>query len=461
MEIREKETSPTRWQRYKHELGHISRLGFPIFVTQVGVVAVSFVDTAMVGDYGTNELAAAAFVSNFFMVPIVMLIGFSCGLTPLIGALFAKKENYEVGRTLRVGIYANEAVALIMLLIMGVIYFFLDKMGQPEELLPLIRPYYLIVMCTLIPAGFFNACQQMANGVTDTKSPMWIILGSNLLNVVGNYMLIYGKWGAPELGLVGAGLSTLLSRVMSMAGIYWLIYHHKRYQPYREGVRRGKIGGDLFKRVVCTSYPVMFQNGAEVLIWSLAAVVCGWFGKIQLAAYQVTNTMSQIGFMTYMSFAVAVSIRVSGMMGLKDYRAIRRATGVGVTLNLAFSVLASLIFILFSRQLLHIFTHDDLVVETAMLLIPPLVLYQLFDAAQVTLSNAVRGTSHVKPLLWTSVFCYALVGVPILLLFGDILGYMSVGVYYSFSVVLGLACASYFYFFLKTMKKAVSQHSEI
>jgi MATE family multidrug resistance protein len=461
MEIRENDiTNTTRWQRYTQEVGQLLRLGLPIFLTQLGIVAVSFVDTAMVGDYGTNELAASAFVSNFFMVPLVMLIGFSCGLTPLIGALFAKKEHYEVGRTLRVGIYVNEAMSLLMMVVMAVLYFFLDKMGQPPELLPLIRKYYIIILFTMVPAGFFNACQQMANGVTDTKSPMWIILGSNLFNVLGNYMLIYGKWGAPELGLVGAGLSTLMSRIISMAGIYWLVYHTNRYKPYRDGVRHGSVTRDAFNKVFKTSYPVMFQNGAEVLIWSLGAVVCGWFGKLQLAAYQVTNTMSQIGFMTYMSFAVAVSIRVAGKMGVKDYRGIKRTTGVGVSLNFLFSVIASAIFLLWSEPLLGIFTRDQGVIDVAQLLIFPLVLYQLFDATQVTLSNAVRGTSYVKPLLWTSVCCYLLLGVPVMLLIGKVLNYQSIGVYYSFCIVLAAAAVSYFYFFLKTMQKASSQHSE-
>jgi MATE family multidrug resistance protein len=209
-----------------------------------------------------------------------------------------------------------------------------------------------------------------------------------------------------------------------------------------------------------TSYPVMFQNGAEVLIWSLGAVVCGWFGKLQLAAYQVTNTMSQIGFMTYMSFAVAVSIRVAGKMGVKDYRGIKRTTGVGVSLNFLFSVIASAIFLLWSEPLLGIFTRDQGVIDVAQLLIFPLVLYQLFDATQVTLSNAVRGTSYVKPLLWTSVCCYLLLGVPVMLLIGKVLNYQSIGVYYSFCIVLAAAAVSYFYFFLKTMQKACSQHSE-
>jgi MATE family multidrug resistance protein len=446
-------STKTLWKSYKEEYAVLTRLGVPVFVTQLGVVAVSFADTIMVGAYGTNELAAAAFVNNFLVVPFVMLIGFSAGLTPLVGALFSKRDYFGVGQLLRVGIRLNGLASILFTLIMGILYFFLDKMGQPEELLPLIRPYYLIVMAGIIPSAIFNACQQTANGVTDTRMPMWLILSANLLNIIGNYILIFGHFGMPELGLNGAGYATVSSRICATIAILSIMFYGKRYKPYKEGITFGSVPDGLSKKILKTSLPIMIQYGIEVMLWAFGAVVCGWFGKIQLAAYQVTNTMAQFGYMTYLSFSTAVSIRVANKMGLHDIAGIRRSNAAALHLNVTLGVLVSLLYFFCSIPIFHIFTQDQAVVDAALLLIPPLALYQIFDASQVTLGSALRGTAYVNPLLWTSIISYLLIGFPAIILLGAVLGLQSVGVYYSFCIVLVSAAILFWYWFNRTLKQ--------
>ena len=427
--------------KYKKEYKNLWRLGLPVLVTQVGIIIVSFADTMMVGTYGTSELAAAAFVNSLFMIATVMQIGFASGITPLVGALFSRGKHREVGETLRCGLQVNVLVSLCFTLLMGALYFFLDRFGQPEELLPLIRGYYLIVMSTLLPMSIFNCCQQTANGTTDTATPMWMILGSNVVNIIGNYALIYGHFGAPELGLMGAGISTMIARYAAMVGIVVFILCARRYRPYMEGLREGsQKAGEMRRRVWVTSYPVMIQSGIECSLWSFGAIVSGWFGKIQLAAFQVVNTIAQLGFMTYMSFGVATSIRVANFTGLRDREGIYRITKAGIHLNLLLATLASAVFLIGGSHLIHVFTPDPEVISAAVLLIPPLILYQYCDAIQLTYANALRGTSVVKPLLWISIVTYVVIGVPALLFLSKGLGFESIGVYYSFSVALLVAC---------------------
>lgn len=162
------------------------RLGLPVLVTQLGIIVVSFADTMMVGAYGVDELAAAAFVNSLFVIPTVMQIGFAQGLTPLAGALFGKGDRREAGRTLRAGLQINIAVSITLTAVMGILYFFLDRFGQPEELMPLVRRYYLIILATMLPMSVFNSFQQVCNGVNDTAMPMWMILGANVINIAGN-----------------------------------------------------------------------------------------------------------------------------------------------------------------------------------------------------------------------------------------------------------------------------------
>ncbi len=434
------------------------RLGFPVLLTELGVITVSFADTMMVGDYGTDSLAAAAFVNNFFMVSVLMLIGFAAGLTPLIGALYTRKKGYDAGRTFRISLRLNILLTLALTLIMGILYFLLDRMGQPEELLPLIRPYYLIVLGTLLPTAIFNVCQQMANGVTDTSMPMWIILGCNAMNILGNYILIFGHWGAPELGLIGAGLSTLLSRLTGAIVIFALIRRRKRYKDYREGFADGRRDRKLSAQVFRTSYPVMIQSGIECLMWSLGAVVCGWYGKIELAAYQVVVTVSQLGFMTYISFGIATSIKVANFMGAGDVDAIRKTSRAGLDINLVLATLASGIFIILGRNMLGLFTSDAEVIAVGMLLLAPLVIYQYSDAVQIVYANALRGTSNVRPLLTVSLLGYIVVGVPCMLLLAVWFDLKSVGVYYSFCVALTVAAAMLYRSFRKTLSRVITSN---
>ena len=427
------------WRNYRAEWGELLKLGFPVLLTQLGVIVVSFADTMMVGAYGVNELAASAFVNSVFLIPLVMLSGLANGITPMVGALFTKGDHHRIGRIFRAGMQINAIVSVVFMAVMGVLYFFLDRFGQPEELLPVIRPYYLTLLFTLLPMALFNAASQTCNGVTDTRSPMWFILIAITVNIIGNWLLIFGHCGLPEMGLTGAGIATVIARVVGLVGILWMIRRNKRYAASRKGMADRAPLGALRRQVWRTSFPVMIQTGIECSLWSVGAVVCGWFGKIQLAAFQVVNTVGQLGFMTYISFGVAVSIRVANFCGLKDDKGAGMAARAGVHLNMVLATLASVAIFLFARQLMHMFTPSEDVIAAAMLLVFPLVLYQYLDALQITFMNAIRGTSQVNWLLWIALISYVVVGIPCLLGFAEIFTVGSIGVYYSFNVALLVA----------------------
>ena len=426
-------------ETYGAAYASLFRLGMPVLVTQLGIILVNFADTMMIGAYGVNELAAAAFVNSLFFVVMVMLMGFAGGVTPIIGALYGRGEHEEGGVMLRASLQVNLIMALAFTTIMGGIYFLLDHFGQDPELLPAAKEYYLIILFTIIPMAVFNCFQQTANGTTDTASPMWIILGADVVNIVGNYMLIFGKWGAPELGLTGAGISTLTARTLGAITLVAVIALRKRYRTYWTSCRNNHAGSARRYRVWVTSYPLMIQSGVECGLWSFGAVVSGWFGKIQLASYQVVNTIAQLGFMIYMSFSVATSIRVANYTGVGDLKGIRRITSAGLHMVLGLATVASIVFFFFTQDLVHLFTPDADVRQYAVLLIIPLILYQYVDGTQLTYVSALRGMSDVKPLLWISLISYIGVGIPVLLWMSKGLGMETVGVYYSFSVALGVA----------------------
>lgn len=441
------------WKRYKEDYKALIKLGLPVLVTQLCVITVSFADTLMVGAYGLDELAASAFVNSLFLVVLVMLMGFAGGVTPLIGALYSKGDEYGIGHTLRTSVRINVWLSASFTVIMGVLYFFVDKMGQPPELLPLIRPYYLVLLGSVIPIAIYNCCQQTANGTTDTASPMWVMIGANLLNIGGNYCLIFGRFGFPELGLLGAGISTLTARIAGAAAMFLIICLARRYRPYRHGLMSTEPGGDRMRRVWRTSYPVMLQSGVECFLWAFGAVVAGWFGTVQLAAYQVVNTIGQLGFMIYMSIGVAISVRVANCTGVKNIEGIRTTTLAGLHITTIMATGASLLFLFAAPVLIGIFNSSPEVILSGEALVLPLILYQYCDSVQLTYANAQRGTSEARPLMWAALISYIVVGVPVLLLFAVGFDLGNVGVYYSFSVALLCAALLLRYWFRRTLRR--------
>lgn len=177
------------------------RLGGPILVGQLGMIAVGFADNIMVGHYSTAALASASFVNNVFNVAILACIGFTYGITPIVGRLFGAGRTGDIGASVRVGLRINILYCFIIMAVMTMLYFNLGLLGQPEELLPLIRPYFLISLAGLLPITVFNVFAQWSYAVGNSKMPMWIILATNGMNVLGNYALIYGNWGMPSSGL--------------------------------------------------------------------------------------------------------------------------------------------------------------------------------------------------------------------------------------------------------------------
>lgn len=434
-----------------HRCLSILKLALPVMVSQIGLILVAFADNIMVGRYSTQALASSSFVVNVFNIVIIGGLGFSYGLTPIVGALFAGRKQGDIGRIVRVGLRANIAVGILMSLVMGTLYFFLDRMGQPDELLPIIRPYYLITLAGLIPLAVFNVFAQWSYGIRNTAMPMWILLSANAVNIIGNYMLIYGNWGAPEMGLTGAGISTLTARIIAMVAIVAIFLIKRSNRTYRTGFSgRDTSDGQRMAKVVRTSWPVALQMMFETGAFSLCAILAGWLGTVPLAAFQVIIIVGTLGFCIYYSIGTAITVQVSNDAGAKSLAACRRSAFDGYAVMLFFAAISSSIFILFGRQLMGLFSQDEAVLAVAGSVIFPLVLYQIGDATQITFANALRGTANVMPMLWIAFVSYVVVGLPSSYILALPAGLGVYGILLSFSLSLFLAAALFMRAFIKT-----------
>ena len=440
-------------RRYLNHYRRIVALGLPIIVSQAGMIAVGFADNMMVAYYDAHALAAAAFVNNLFGMAVLGCIGFTYGITPLVGALFGRNERERIGATMRGAMWLNVAYSLLVTAIMAVVYLNLDRMGQQPELLPLIRPYFKLYLCGLLPVSLFNVFAQWSYGIKNTKMPMWVVLLSNALNVLGNFALIFGHFGLPRMGLTGAGLSTLLTRWLCPVIIAGYFALHRSNRIYRLGWRRGTVtpGGilSLLKASLPVSLQLMFETGS----FSIAAVMAGWIGWVEPAAFQVMVTLGTLGFCFYYALGSATSVLVANAAGVGDRHTMRSIGWAGYHLTLLMALGAMAIFGAFGPQIIDFFADGHpLVVATAVSLIPAMCLYQLADATQVNFANALRGTGHVMPMLGIAFVSYMVIGVPATYLLGFTFGLGIQGIFLSFSVSLFVAASLFLYFFLKHSK---------
>lgn len=429
------------------------KLGFPILVGQLGMIVVAFADNIMVGRYSTEALASASFVNSVFNLANFACLGFTYGITPIVAALYAQKKDLEIGRVMKNALCVNVLFTLAVCLILGIIYANVEHLRQPEELLPLIRPYYLIILSSLLPNTLFNVFAQWSYAIGNSKMPMWIILLSNVLNIIGNYALIYGHFGAPELGLVGAGLSTLFSRVVSPIIVIAIFFAAKKYNSYSAGFLQSKLSTATCKKVALTSYPISLQMSMESGSFSIAGVMAGWIGAIALASFQIIVIVGTLGFCIYYSFGSAVAVLVANATGLGDKVQMKKVAAAGYRIILFLATLSSIVFVMFGTQLISAFTTDKLVITTTLTLIVPLLLYQLGDATQITYSGALRGTGNVMPMLWVAFVSYIIIGIPASYLLAFTFGLGIYGLILSFSFSLLPAGGAFAYFFYNTVKR--------
>lgn len=400
-----------------------------------------FADTMMVGRYATNALAAASFVNNVFTLVTFLLMGYSYGLTPLISAFCGRGEKAAAGGTLKQALVANSLFGGVVIAAMATLYFFLDRLGQPAEILPLVRPYYVVILVSMAFVMLFNVLRQFTDGTTDTAAGMWTLLAGNVLNIIGNVLLIYGIGPFPELGLLGAGISTLFSRIVMAVVLALIIMRRRRYAPYRAGWCTAKFQRREVSHINKVSLPVSLQMGMETGAFTFSAVMAGWLGEVPLAAYQVMVTIGTLGFLFYYSFGAGMSIRVASFTGTGNTAEVRCAARAGFHILLLLATLASATFLLFGRELIALFTTDPLVIATAATVLVPLAVYQFGDATQICFANALRGTGRVVSMMWIAAVSYLVINIPLgfVLAFPCRLGI--VGLYIAFSAGLFTAAA--------------------
>lgn len=436
----------------KGELGHLYKLAIPLILTHLGQMIVVVADSVMVGQIGPEYLAAAAFANNIFVLIMFFGMGITLGITPLVGKLNGAKNDKAIARILSNAFFTKIGITISLLLLAVIIYFCMPLMGQPVEILKYASSYFILLILSLIPLLFFFVFKQFAEGLGDTKLAMRITIISNLLNIILNYIFIYGKLGAPQLNLNGAGLATLISRVVMLLMILYSFKYKPLLKPWLSSISLKKYSFAESKKLLHIGVPISLQMTAEASIFSLSGIMVGWLGATGLAAYQIVTTISYCSFMIITGFSQAVTIHISTLLGSEAYQRVRATIIASSKATFIIMSALSLVFIIFRFQLTRFFTADAEVLTIASQLMILLIFYQLSDGFQVLGMGILRAFTDVKHPMIVAIISYFVIALPGGYLLGFVFDFGINGVW--MGLVIGLSLAAVFFMarVIKNMK---------
>lgn len=437
---------------YPKEYKALLKLGIPITIGQLGLTLQNLADNIMVGRHSTEELAAAGFVNNLFVLAILLTLGYSIGAVSQIGSLYTQNRKARIVEILKSSIVADLLQGIVIVLALVGLYVGLPFMGQPEELLPMMRPYLVIQIASLPFMVLSGAFRQMTDSINDTAVAMTIMLIGNVWNIFFNWVLIFGNLGAPEMGIIGAAWATFSSRVVIAILSFLVFFLRPKYKVYREFWKTAKIMKQDVFLLNRLGWPIAIQMGMETASFSLVAIFLGWLGTNVLASHQVMINVANAIFMFYIGISNAVSIRVSNYNGLNNMHGVKQAAYAGWEMILVLGFVLSVIGFMYCDRISYLFTDSEEVAAIVASLALPLVLYQLGDGMQCTFANALRGLGDVKKLMWYSFLAYMVISLPLSYLFGIVMKGSAFGIWMGFPFGLTTAGLLYLRRFQKQLK---------
>lgn len=434
---------------YTKEFNYNLKLAYPVILGMLGHTFVGFIDNVMVGQLGAAELAAVSLGNSFVFIAMSLGIGFSTAITPLV-AEADTEQNFTKGKSVfKHGFFLCTVLGLVLFALTLVAKPLMYVMDQPKEVVELAIPYLDLVAFSLVPLIMFQAFKQFSDGLSLTKYPMYATIIANVLNVVINYVLIFGKFGCPKLGIVGAAVGTLLSRVVMLFFLWWLLAKRDTSKAYVTNIKFFKLSQQPIKKLTNLGLPSAMQMFFEVAIFTAAIWLSGTLGKNAQAANQIALNLASMTFMVAMGLSVAAMVRVGNQKGLKDYKALKRIAESIFLLGFVFAVVFALVFVIGYEffPTLYVDLDDPTnamdnaeVVKIAATLLLAAAIFQISDSLQVIALGALRGLQDVKIPTLITFFAYWVIGFPISYLLGKEDAYGSFGIW--IGLLAGLSAAA-------------------
>jgi MATE family multidrug resistance protein len=427
-------------QCYLPHYRQILQLAYPIVLGQISHILITVADNTMIGNYSSLSLAAATFANALFATVMMFGIAGTWVITPLVATAQASGNIAECRTWLRHSLAVYPLLGVIFCAAIVVLGFFANQFGQSPEVVALAVPYLQVLALSLIFMMVFQVFKQFMDGLGETKEPMYINFGAAALNILLNYLLIFGKWGFPEMGIMGGGIATLLARVFAAAAIAWRFFTLPKFHEYIRELRAIAYERYYVLKLLKLGIPVGFQSVFEVSAFAFATIMVGWFGAAQLAAHQIALNIATITFMIASGISAAGAIRIAQEFGQKDRNAMLRAGVASYHLVIAFMGVCAISIALLRYWLPSFYVQPndpniELMMSVSAQLLIYVAIFQISDGTQVIGMGILRGIQDVKAPTIIALIAYWVIGLPV----GYALGfYWNMGVS---GVWLGLALA--------------------
>ena len=432
----------------------------------LGHTFVAFADNVMVGQLGTAELAAVSLGNSFVFIAMSLGIGFSTAITPLVAEADSANNISQGKNAFKHGLMLCTLLSVLLFLIILLLKPLMYYMDQPKEVVELAIPYLNYVALSLIPLIIFQALKQFSDGLSNTKYPMYATILANVINIVLNYLLIFGSFGFPKLGIVGAAIGTLFSRII-MVYFLWMIFKSKdKFRPYITNFNFKKIEQKISAKLFNLGFPSALQMFFEVGIFTAAIWLSGVLGKNPQAANQIALNLSSMTFMVGIGLSVAAMVRVGNQKGLNDFISLRRIAFSIFFLTFIIEIIFASFFLIFREWLPTLYIDGDTLVnindnKEVVLIASKLLLvaafFQIFDGLQVAILGALRGLQDVKIPAFITFVSYWIVGFPVSYYLGLYTSLESVGIWIGLFTGLFIASILLYIRFNYLSKKLILQ----
>ncbi|HQF42166.1 MAG TPA: MATE family efflux transporter [Ignavibacteriaceae bacterium] len=430
------------FQKYKDDIISTFKLAYPVMIGQLGIIMMGVVDSIMVGSLGSIQLAAASLGNSLVFLILIIGIGSSAVVTPLIAILLGAKRISECGVYFRQSLFVNIVISIVMIAVIFIGINFLGYLNQPTEVIKYAVIYMGIVGLSALPLMIYQTYKQFIEGFSIMKPAMIIALLANIINAFTNWILIFGKFGFPALGLAGAAWATFASRIFMAVAIIIYVLNNKKFKDFDVRFHFRGLNFKVIKKILQLGVPSGFQHFFEVGAFSIAVIMIGWIGANELAAHQIALNLASITFMIVLGISQASSIRVGYAMGERDVKSIRRAGFTAITLGASIMSLSGLTFVLLNRFLPSLYIDDQNVIEIASRLLIIAALFQLSDGTQAVGIGVLRGLTDIKGPTIITFTAYWIISLPVAYLLAFVFKLGVEGIW--IGLLIGLTVAAVF-----------------
>ncbi len=417
----------TTAQHYKTNIN----LAVPVMIGQLGHMTVSVADSIMVGQLGTVELAAVALANSLYAIFMLFGIGLSYGLTPLVAYADGRRHIHLQGLYLRNALWLNLGAGILLFGLVATLVPLLPHLGQDEAVLGFAGSYMYIIGSSIIPLMIFLTFKQFAEGLSQTKVAMAVSIFCNLVNVGLNYLLIYGEFGFPEMGVDGAAVATLIARILMVFLMFWYLRSHKRFVVHIKHLFSTRLSKVAIRKLLQVGIPSGLQYIFEVSAFSMAAVFAGTLGANALASHQIAINIASVSYMAATGLGSAATIRVGNQAGRADVRNLRMAARSLFMMTVAWMAFAGLVILLFRTTLAGFYSNDEAVLALTGKMLIVVIIFQLSDGLQAVGLGALRGFTDVRVPTLITFFAYWVIALPAAWVFSQYTSWGAMGIWYA------------------------------